>query len=100
MIGHSEVFISAQQLEMESNGKRVDKNGNNIDYQTNPIVWGGYGSGIAALFLPANFQGTKDMNLYFLASRENEKKLNTAQYQGQTDSLSEGTKPMSHHTNR
>ena len=28
----------AQQLEMESNGKRVDKNGNNIDYQTNPIV--------------------------------------------------------------
>ena len=32
------------------------------------------------------------MNLYFLASRENEKKLNTAQYQGQTHSLSEGTK--------
>ena len=46
----------AQQLEMESNGKRVDKNGNNIDYQTNPIVWGGC---IAALFLPANLSGYK-----------------------------------------
>ena len=82
----------AQQLEMESNGKRVDKNGNNIDYQTNPIVWGGYGPVSQHSFYQQIFQGTKDMNLYFLASRENEKKLNTAQYQGQTDSLSEGTK--------
>ena len=40
------------------------------------------------------------MNLYFLASRENEKKLNTAQYQGQTDSLSEEQKPISHHINK
>ena len=31
------------------------------------------------------------MNLYFLATRENENKLNTAQYLGQTQSLSEGT---------
>ena len=82
----------AQQLEMESNGKRVDQNGNNIDYQTNPIVWGGYGPVSQHSFYQQIFQGTKDMNLYFLASKENEKKLNTAQYQGQTDSLSEGTK--------
>ena len=82
----------AQQLEMESNGKRVDQNGNNIDYQTNPIIWGGYGPVSQHSFYQQIFQGTKDMNLYFLASRENEKKLNTAQYQGQTDSLSEGTK--------
>ena len=32
-----------QQLEMESNGKSVDKNGHNINYQTAPIIWGGSG---------------------------------------------------------
>mgnify|MGYP003311297920 CR=1 FL=1 len=58
----------AQQLEMESNGKRVDQNGNNIDYQTNPIVWGGYGPVSQHSFYQQIFQGTKDMNLYFLAS--------------------------------
>jgi len=30
-----------QQLEMESNGKRVDRDGNPIDFQTCPVVWGG-----------------------------------------------------------
>jgi glucose-6-phosphate isomerase len=30
-----------QQLEMESNGKRVDLAGNPVDFQTCPVVWGG-----------------------------------------------------------
>ncbi|HUP31159.1 MAG TPA: glucose-6-phosphate isomerase [Usitatibacter sp.] len=30
-----------QQLEMESNGKRVDRDGNPLDFQTCPVVWGG-----------------------------------------------------------
>jgi glucose-6-phosphate isomerase len=30
-----------QQLEMESNGKRVDRDGNPLDVQTCPVVWGG-----------------------------------------------------------
>ena len=81
----------AQQLEMESNGKQVDQNGKSIDYQTNPIVWGGYGPVSQHSFYQQIFQGTKDMNLYFLASREHENKLNTAQYLGQTHSLSRGS---------
>ena len=81
----------AQQLEMESNGKQVDQNGRSIDYQTNPIVWGGYGPVSQHSFYQQIFQGTKDMNLYFLASREHENKLNTAQYLGQTHSLSRGS---------
>ena len=81
----------AQQLEMESNGKQVDQNGEKVNYQTNPIIWGGYGPVSQHSFYQQIFQGTKDMNLYFLAARENENKLNTAQYLGQTQSLSEGT---------
>ena len=30
-----------QQLEMESNGKRVDTEGNPVDFSTCPVVWGG-----------------------------------------------------------
>jgi glucose-6-phosphate isomerase len=30
-----------QQLEMESNGKRVDRDGNLVDFATCPVVWGG-----------------------------------------------------------
>src|SRR5690606_21272571 len=30
-----------QQLEMESNGKRVDRAGNTVDYRTAPVIWGG-----------------------------------------------------------
>ncbi|MDH5778864.1 MAG: glucose-6-phosphate isomerase, partial [Gammaproteobacteria bacterium] len=32
------------QLEMESNGKRVDNQGNQIDYKTCPILWGDVGT--------------------------------------------------------
>src|SRR4029077_14646244 len=30
-----------QQLEMESNGKHVDKSGNTLGFDTCPVVWGG-----------------------------------------------------------
>lgn len=33
-----------QQLDMESNGKSVDINGKEVDYQTSAIVWGGSGN--------------------------------------------------------
>lgn len=34
----------AQQLEMESNGKRTNDDGRRVDYPTAPIVWGGLGN--------------------------------------------------------
>ncbi len=33
-----------QQLEMESNGKRVDRDGAPVDYDTSPVVWGEAGT--------------------------------------------------------
>ncbi len=93
----------AQQLEMESNGKQVDQNGERVGYQTSPIIWGGYGPVSQHSFYQQIFQGTKDMNLYFLASKEEKNKLNTAQYLGQTHSLLEGIEtkePQYKQTNR
>ena len=85
-----EFYKYAQQLEMESNGKQTDQNGERVGYQTNPIIWGGYGPVSQHSFYQQIFQGTKDMNIYFLASTEEKSKLNTAQYLGQTHSLLEG----------
>jgi glucose-6-phosphate isomerase len=47
-----------QQLEMESNGKRVDREGLVVDYATAPIVWGGEGTVSQHSFHQLLHQGT------------------------------------------
>ncbi|WP_293367699.1 glucose-6-phosphate isomerase [Nevskia sp.] len=46
-----------QQLEMESNGKRVDREGRTVDYPTTPIVWGDVGSNAQHAFFQLLHQG-------------------------------------------
>jgi len=48
-----------QQLQMESNGKRVDLDGQAVDYQTGPIVWGEPGTDGQHSFYQLIHQGTK-----------------------------------------
>ncbi|MGH2660150.1 MAG: glucose-6-phosphate isomerase, partial [Actinomycetota bacterium] len=48
-----------QQLDMESNGKSVDLDGNPIDYQTGPIVWGTPGTNGQHAYYQLIHQGTK-----------------------------------------
>jgi glucose-6-phosphate isomerase len=48
-----------QQLDMESNGKHVDLDGNRVDYQTGPIVWGQPGTNGQHAFYQLIHQGTK-----------------------------------------
>ena len=48
-----------QQLDMESNGKRVDLEGRTIDYQTGPIIWGQPGTNGQHAFYQLIHQGTK-----------------------------------------
>ena len=48
-----------QQLDMESNGKRVDLTGEPVDYQTGPIVWGQPGTNGQHAFYQLIHQGTK-----------------------------------------
>ena len=47
-----------QQLDMESNGKRVSIDGNVLDYDTGPIIWGGVGTDGQHAFHQLLHQGT------------------------------------------
>ena len=48
-----------QQGNMESNGKRIDRNGDPIDYQTGPIIWGEPGTNGQHAFYQLIHQGTR-----------------------------------------
>jgi glucose-6-phosphate isomerase len=48
-----------QQLDMESNGKSVDRQGCRVNYQTGPIVWGEAGTNGQHAFYQLIHQGTK-----------------------------------------
>ncbi|MFM7129123.1 MAG: glucose-6-phosphate isomerase, partial [bacterium] len=48
-----------QQLDMESNGKRVTRQGDPVDYQTGPVVWGQPGTNGQHAFYQLIHQGTK-----------------------------------------
>ncbi len=48
-----------QQLQMESNGKHVDLDGQVVDYQTGPIIWGESGTDGQHSFYQLLHQGTK-----------------------------------------
>ena len=48
-----------QQLQMESNGKHVDLDGNIVHYETGPIVWGEPGTDSQHSFFQLLHQGTK-----------------------------------------
>jgi len=48
-----------QQLDMESNGKHVDLEGNRVDYQTGPVVWGTPGTNGQHAYYQLLHQGTK-----------------------------------------
>ncbi len=48
-----------QQLDMESNGKHVDRDGNPVGWQTGPIVWGTPGTNGQHAYYQLLHQGTK-----------------------------------------
>lgn len=56
-----------QQGDMESNGKRVTKSGNEVDYDTGPILWGQPGTNGQHAFYQLIHQGTKMIPCDFLA---------------------------------
>ena len=56
-----------QQGDMESNGKSVDRNGETVNYQTGPIIWGEPGTNGQHAFYQLIHQGTKLIPADFLA---------------------------------
>lgn len=61
-----------QQLDMESNGKHIDKHGNPVDFQTGPIIWGEPGTNAQHSFFQLIHQGTAVIPLEFVGFKESQ----------------------------
>jgi glucose-6-phosphate isomerase len=59
-----------QQLEMESNGKRVDLDGKALAFGTSPVVWGEPGTNGQHAYFQMLHQGTDVVPLEFIAVRD------------------------------
>jgi glucose-6-phosphate isomerase len=58
-----------QQLEMESNGKRVDLDGQTLPYATSPVVWGEPGTNGQHAYFQMLHQGTDVIPVEFIAAK-------------------------------
>ena len=61
-----------QQLDMESNGKRIDKQGRTCSYSTGPVVWGEPGTNGQHSFYQLIHQGTDPIALEFIGFRKSQ----------------------------
>ena len=59
-----------QQLEMESNGKRVDRNGHALPYGTAPVLWGEPGTNGQHAYFQMLHQGTDVVPVEFIAVKK------------------------------
>ncbi|MEZ5462719.1 glucose-6-phosphate isomerase [Dokdonella sp.] len=59
-----------QQLEMESNGKRVDRSGDPLPYATSPVIWGEPGTNGQHAYFQMLHQGTETIPVEFILVRE------------------------------
>lgn len=55
-----------QQLDMESNGKQVDRSGRFLDFKTGPIIWGEAGTNAQHSFFQLIHQGTLPIAIEFI----------------------------------
>jgi glucose-6-phosphate isomerase len=63
-----------QQLDMESNGKRIDKKGRPVDFDTGPIIWGEPGTNGQHSFYQSIHQGTTVVPLEFIGFKKSQYK--------------------------
>ena len=78
-----------QQLEMESNGKRIDREGRTVEYATAPVLWGAEGTVSQHSFHQLLHQGTQVVPCDFIDLRL-ERNL-SANARAQADALAFGT---------
>ena len=85
-----------QQLEMESNGKSVDRAGRPLAYSTAPIIWGGSGNEGQHAFFQLLHQGTRLVPADFIIAAESAepqaplRDLLAANFLAQTEALMKG----------
>lgn len=64
-----------QQLEMESNGKRVDMEGQPLTYRTAPVVWGEPGMNGQHAYFQMLLQGTEVVPVEFIAVKQDSHRM-------------------------
>jgi len=85
-----------QQADMESNGKTIDGQGNRVDYQTGPVIWGEPGTNGQHSFYQLLHQGTKMIPADFIGVINPPEKIGDhhqklmANYFAQTEALAFG----------
>lgn len=62
-----------QQVEMESNGKRIDRDGNKTTFETGPIIWGEPGTNAQHSFYQLIHQGTATVPLELVGFAESQR---------------------------
>lgn len=65
-----------QQLEMESNGKAVSKDGQPLNKQTQPVIWGGVGCNGQHAYMQLLHQGTEEIPIDFIVAASTPSRLN------------------------
>jgi len=78
-----------QQLEMESNGKRVDRDGKVLEYASAPVLWGAEGAVSQHSFHQLLHQGTQAVPADFIDVGED--RVLSANLRAQADALAHGT---------
>jgi glucose-6-phosphate isomerase len=78
-----------QQLEMESNGKRVDREGNEVQYATAPVLWGAEGTVSQHSFHQLLHQGTQTVPADFIDVGSDQ--VLSANLEAQANALAFGT---------
>lgn len=63
-LNHFPLYL--QQLDMESNGKSVSFNNNEVDYKTSPLLYGGEGCKVQHYFMQILHQGTSTIPVDFI----------------------------------
>ena len=85
-----------QQLDMESNGKSVTRDGQAVDYKTGPVIWGRAGTNGQHAFYQLIHQGTRLVPCDFIAPVESQNpvgehhKILLANFFAQTEALMKG----------
>jgi len=85
-----------QQADMESNGKRVERDGDRVEYSTGPIIWGEPGTNGQHAFFQLIHQGTEPIPADFLMavnahhSIPDQQQILFSNYLAQTEALMRG----------
>ncbi|MCY3975249.1 MAG: glucose-6-phosphate isomerase [Simkaniaceae bacterium] len=72
-----------QQCDMESNGKRIDKQGRPVDHRTGPVIWGEIGTNGQHSFYQLIHQGTEIVPVEFIGFRHSQLGIDY-EYEGTT----------------